>query len=89
MECACALQHSPECIHSLSPHTSLRQRRPLENTWQVLATQIIEAVATKQHELLACDLKTKAAIVARALLPGTLAKLMASRAKKGWAEARA
>jgi len=54
-----------------------------------LATKILEAVAMEQDEVLACDLKTKAAIAARALLPGTLSKYMASRAKKGWKELKA
>lgn len=55
---------------------------------EVLAQRILGAIATEQDELLACDLKTKAAIIARALLPGTLAKYMQSRAKKGWKELR-
>jgi len=53
-----------------------------------LARAILEAVATGENEVLACDLKTKLAILARALIPDTLAKYMASRAKKGWKELR-
>ena len=49
-----------------------------------LAADILAAVAAGDHEVMACDLKTKAAVLARALLPGPLAAYMVSRAKKGW-----
>ena len=49
-----------------------------------LADAILAAVATGEHELMACDTKTKAAVIARTLLPAPLASYMVSRAKKGW-----
>jgi hypothetical protein len=51
-----------------------------------LARLILEGVATRQHEIVACDLKTKAALLARALLPNALAAYMNSRGEKGWKE---
>ena len=54
----------------------------------VLAKKILEAVAIGEHEVMACDFKTKAAIFARTLLPGPLASYMVSRAKKGWKDQR-
>lgn len=51
-----------------------------------LAAAILAAVATGQDELLACDAKTKAAVLARALLPNALSAYMAKRAAKGWKE---
>lgn len=51
-----------------------------------LAAAILAAVATGQDELLACDAKTKAAVLARALLPDALSAYMAKRAAKGWKE---
>jgi hypothetical protein len=51
-----------------------------------LARLILEGVATRQNEILACDLKTKAAILARSLLPDALASYMNSRGAKSWKE---
>lgn len=51
-----------------------------------LARLILEGVAAKQHEIVACDVKTKAALVARALLPSALAAYMNRRGEKGWQE---
>lgn len=51
-----------------------------------LAGAVLEAVAVGDDEVLACDLKTKLAVLARAVLPGPLASYMRSRAAKGWEE---
>jgi len=49
-----------------------------------LAQRILFAVAAGEHELVACDALTKAAILARSLAPNALAAYMVKRAKKGW-----